>query len=117
MRSLQIGDLVKVDQDKYEAVYGFTHRDPSVPMEYVKIGWKAAGNKGSFVEMTEKHILPVLSARSKAWKMIPASKVKIGDEVQVDQDEERVTATVQSITKVQRKGAYTPLTFSGTITK
>ena len=106
-------DKIRVDREQYEAVYGFADRDRALKTDFVKIGWQV-GKHTSFVEMTPRHMLSVSSDsdNNKAWKMIPASMVKLGDNILVDRDNERVTATVRSIAATQNVGAYAPLTFS-----
>ena len=113
MRDLQVGDRVQVGPgQKYETVYAFAKRDTTLPAEYLKLEWKASNGRRGDLELSHKHMLAVLASGSnEGWKMIPASKVKIGDVLQAMPG----AAFVTSIRKVHRYGAYAPLTFSGKI--
>jgi len=120
MRELQIGDVVKVDsaKNKYEAVYAFAKRDATLSAEYLKLEWKTTSNGkknglSGELELSHKHMLKVASPGTKDWKIVPVSKLKIGDEIQVDGP--GGIAKVSSIVQVSRTGAYAPLTFSGQI--
>jgi len=133
MRDVAVGDRVLVDHaatnnnnnnNKYEAVYAFAKRDADMRAEYVKLGWKSNNNNksgGDSLEISDKHMLSVAKDNNDdnklEWKMIPASKIEIGDKVKTMKENADSTniATVTSIGKVQRTGAYAPLTFSGTI--
>jgi len=133
MRHLEVGDRVKVSSNKqnnkYETVYAFVKRDATVPDEYVKIGWNnSKSNKNSpnnFLELTPNHMLQVLqqgdAASSGNWKMIPASLVKLGDQLLLDSSDDSTkttTTTTTVVTSIVRTGhtrGYGPLTFSGHI--
>jgi len=113
IRHLKVGDRVKVDvwTNKYEPVYGFAKRDETLRGDYLKLGWKSEDSR-EFLELTPNHMLQVSRSGQSGWKMIPASMVSVGDEVQVDGTDETI-AKITSIAKVVKKGAYAPLLFSG----
>ena len=111
MNKLQVGDRVKVDVDtnKYEAVYGFGHREELQSSDdYLEIQW----GKKQHLEISNTHMLLISSADSSEWRMVPASKVEVGDKVKLDGGD---VAQVSSIKQIRGKGLYAPLTFSGKI--
>ena len=114
MHQLQVGDKIQVDHGKFEAVYGFAHRDAAMETDFLKIGWKV-GKKNAYVEMTPGHMLLASSGSNKDWKMIPASMAKVGDEIAVAHENDRIIAKIRSIEHTQSNGAYAPLTFSGKV--
>jgi len=113
MRHLKVGNKVKVEDGKFEAIYAFAKRTELLTTDYLKIGWKVHRQGGGFLELTPNHMLLVSSAGGQGWKMIPADKVKIGDEVVVDGPSDKTVAKIVSISSITKEGAYAPLTFSG----
>jgi len=131
MHRVQIGDKVKVDvassssaSDKnklFEPVYAFAKREASMTGDYLRIGWNEQGSGGgdSYLEISQKHML-LASSKGGAHledirvhpRMIPASLLRLGDEIVVEDGKK---AVVDSIQTVRSQGAYAPLTFSGTL--
>jgi hypothetical protein len=114
LKSLQVGDKIKIDAEAnvFEAVYGFGHREESIVGNYLKIGWAP----NSYLEISSEHMLLVSSSPSsslanRGFRMISASKVKVGDTIKVEGKD----VHVKSITKTRAKGLYAPLTYSGKI--
>jgi Hint module len=97
MRDLTIGDIVKTDDDRFEPIYGFGHRDAVLKSDFLRI--KTAT---TILELTTDHMVFV-SGRS-----IPSSMVKVGDMLSNGD-------MVEAIATVVRKGAFAPFTPSGTI--
>jgi hypothetical protein len=114
MRDLQIGDLVQVaSSDKasadiiFEPVYSFAHSSPSVETSFLRI-ITVIGNS---LELTADHLLFV---QSRGY--VAASTVKVGDVlVSISPSGAPEHDAVVGITTVSRRGAYAPLTPSGTI--
>ena len=112
MDSLQRGEYVQVianGEISLEPVITFIHRQPEVLYEFLSIA--TGSNKN--LKISEDHLLFV------EWKehtrAIPARDVKIGDTVYVRENNSIITDTVQAISSVYEKGAYAPVTLSGTI--
>jgi len=107
MEQLQLGDMVKVDANKYSQVYFFGHRDAHAQLrDFVQVmlesGAKMTATKGHFVWANSQ------------WKDI--DHVKVGDVMmQVMQGaatESKVVAVEKSISK---QGLYNPHTMEGSI--
>jgi Hint module len=96
---LNIGDEVLVSAGKYESVYSFGHRHESTDAEYLQL-------LPSHLEISMDHMIKI------GANYIPASAVKIGDELETANGE---LVIVETITRIVRKGVYAPFTMSGTI--
>jgi len=107
MKQLEVGDAVLTGKhhDRYEPVYGFGHRDPSKPAEFLKI---STSKNTAPLEITGNHMVFVEGKDHP----VRADSIKEGDSLKAD-DESFVS--VEKIRKVTRKGLYAPLTPSGSI--
>ena len=112
IESLQVGDKVLTitkNGIKSDTVITFIHRQPEIVEEFLKIVTK----KKKILPITADHLLFVeLMGQATA---IPARDVKIGDTMYVRGSHGSEKDLVQSISTVYEKGAYAPVTLSGTI--
>ena len=112
IESLQVGDKVLVITNngiQSDTVITFIHRQPEIVEEFLQIVTK----KEKILLITADHLLFVeVTGQSTA---IPARDVKIGDTVYVRGSHGSEKDLVQSISTVYEKGAYAPVTLSGTI--
>ena len=112
IESLQVGDKVLVISNnsiQFDSVITFIHRRPEVVEGFLKIVTK----KEKILLITADHLLFVeLMGQATA---IPARNVKIGDTVYVRGSHGSEKDLVQSISTVYEKGAYAPVTLSGTL--
>eukprot|EP00545_Synedropsis_sp_CCMP1620_P006975 CAMPEP_0119003292 /NCGR_PEP_ID=MMETSP1176-20130426/477_1 /TAXON_ID=265551 /ORGANISM="Synedropsis recta cf, Strain CCMP1620" /LENGTH=688 /DNA_ID=CAMNT_0006954881 /DNA_START=32 /DNA_END=2098 /DNA_ORIENTATION=- len=102
-KNLSLGDKVLVGGAKYEPIYSFGHRAEDSQVEYLKL--VTAGRSG--VELSRAHMVYVQGGRA-----VPASTIKIGDQVELADGE---YATVKEIQVTQKQGAYAPFTASGSV--
>ena len=112
IESLQVGDEVLVitkNGIQSDPVITFIHRQPEIVERFLKIVTK----KEKILLITADHLLFVeVTGQATA---IPARDVKIGDTVYVRGSHGSEKDLVQSISTVYEKGAYAPVTLSGTI--
>ena len=112
IESLQVGDRVLVITNngiQSDPVITFIHRQPEVVEAFLKI----VTTKEKILLITADHLLFVeLMGQATA---IPARDVKIGDTVYLRGSHGSEKDLVQSISTVYEKGAYAPVTLSGTI--
>ena len=112
IESLQVGDKVLVitkNGIQSDPVITFIHRQPEIVEEFLKIVTK----KEKILPITADHLLFVeVMGQATA---IPARDVKIGDTVYVRGSHGSEKDLVRSISTVYEKGAYAPVTLSGTI--
>ena len=112
IESLQVGDKVLVITNngiQSDSVITFIHRQPEVVEAFLKI----VTTEEKILLITADHLLFVeLMGQATA---IPARDVKIGATVYVRGSHGSETDLVQSISTVYEKGAYAPVTLSGTI--
>ena len=112
IESLQVGDEVLVitkNGIQSDPVITFIHRQPEVVEEFLKI----VTTKEKILLITADHLLFVeLTGQATA---IPARDVKVGDTVYVRGSHGSEKDLVRSISTVYEKGAYAPVTLSGTI--
>lgn len=97
MSALEVGDFVLAENNKYERVYSFGHRDETRKATFLRL-------LPSRLEISKDHMVFVVG-RSNS---IPASMLKVGDAL-VN------SGIVQKVEQVVRTGLYTPFTPSGTI--
>lgn len=112
MESLQLGDEVLVITNngiQSDTVITFIHRQPEIVEEFLKI----VTTKEKVLLITVDHLLFVEVLGQAA--AIPARDVKIGDTVYVRGSHGSKKDSVRSISTVYEKGAYAPVTLSGTI--
>ena len=114
MDCLKVGDKVHVLTKQgisLEPVVTFIHRQPELMQEFLKI---TTLKMKKVLMITEDHLLFVEKGGQPS--AIPARNVSIGDTVYVRGDQGAVeTDVVQSISSVYEKGAYAPVTLSGSI--
>ena len=112
IESLRVGDKVLVitkNGIQSDPVITFIHRQPEIVEKFLKIVTK----KEKILLITADHLLFVeLMGQVTA---IPARDVKVGDTVYVRGSHGSEKDLVQSISTVYEKGAYAPVTLSGTI--
>jgi len=96
MSEVQVGHRVLADNNKYERIYAFGHRDENRRAEFLQL-------LPSKLELSRDHMVFVQGKGA-----IPASHVVIGDELNDGQ-------VVEEIRKVVRSSVYAPYTPSGTI--
>ena len=112
IESLKIGDEVQVITStglRSEPVITFIHRQPEIVDKFVKI----TTMKKKILKISEDHLLFVEEMGQAT--AIPARDVKVGDTVYVKGSHGPERDSVQSISTVYEKGAYAPVTLSGTI--
>ena len=112
IESLQVGDEVLVitkNGIQSDPVITFIHRQPEIVEGFLKIVTK----KEKTLLITADHLMFVeIMGQATA---IPARDVKIGDTVYVRGSHGSEKDLVRSISTVYEKGAYAPVTLSGTI--
>lgn len=96
MSKLQVGDVVRVGPAEFSPVYTFSHKDPSIQSEFVKI--VAAGKT---LRLTPGHYIYVNS------KLQTARTVKVGDAVSAGK--------VTDVSTEAATGLYSPHTHHGDI--
>jgi len=100
MRDVRVGDRVLTEGGVYETVYSFGHRDEKLPAKYLKI-------LPSSLEVSQDHMVFVDQKGA-----IPASLIEVGDKLI---DFHGGTILVEEIHEIERVGAYSPFTHSGTL--
>jgi len=118
MKDLRLGDSVLVSENHYETIYAFGHFDASfAKVGFLRIHTNASSKKRGMLELTPNHLIFIKGNRHP----IPASSLKVGDElVAISFEEERsiqeeAELVVVSIKPVWRRGAIAPFTASGRI--
>lgn len=109
MNRLQVGDVVRVDENGYERVYAFGHFNETALGDYLELTFanNPLSSSSSSLEISANHLL----FRSDGVA-VPASQFAIGDEiVGTNSSSTRIT----SIREIQRPGAFAPFTASGTL--
>jgi len=123
MDQLKIGDFVLTGDGTYSKVYSFGHLTRNQLVEYLQIQTKTAAATTKMdqffpaLEISAVHMLYVNG------KLAPAGQIQVGDSLTTvlptEKDDEThvstVAVTVKSIRKVQRRGAYAPLTGAGNL--
>jgi len=110
MDELKIGDAVQVADGTFTQIYSFGHFAPDEEVEYLQIQTEAMDTP---LEISALHMLYLYSGKFKQkYNLVPAHAVSVGDVVVSEQE---LPATVKSIRKTNRRGAYSPLTESGAI--
>ena len=104
LRDVKVGDIVKVDEGKFEPIYGFGHADPTVSGEYIRFKL----SNGRDLVISGNHLVFIPDNKS-----TPASTLRVGDELV---SSNRVNPVkIEAIHTVTGKGAFAPFTYSGTI--
>ena len=103
LRHVQLGDAIKVGKGRYEPVCSFGHFQTNSRQDYLQLK-----TRKSTLEISRDHL--VFVKRNAFTRAIPASLVKVGDELM---DEAGASLEVQSINTVSRAGSFAPFTPSG----
>jgi len=104
MEDLAIGDTVRVNNNTFEPIYSFGHKDKTASAEFLRIKTKGSSTA---IEISPDHMVAIENGR-----YVPASLVKKGDKLLIVSNE---LAAVTSIKTVVRKGIFAPFTASGNI--
>jgi hypothetical protein len=111
MSSLKKGMMVLVNQGGslgYEAVETFLHNDVEGSSEYVVLEFP-----GGKLSLSARHL--VFANSEVPDTAVFAQDLKVGDQLFVKDGEGFKAVLISNIRKAQMKGAYAPLTVSGTI--
>ena len=103
LRNVQLGDSIKVGKGRYEPIYSFGHFQTNSRQDYLQLE-----TRKSTLELSSDHL--VFVKRNDVTRTIPASLVKVGDELV---DEAGASLKVQSVNTVSRSGTFAPFTPSG----
>jgi Hint module len=106
INQVKIGDYIRAGNGKdYTQVYGYGHYDNNLESEFIQVSFTVDNN--SILEISPSHILFVQRTVNKMKRsiMIAASDIMVDDILN--------TQTIRSIQRVQRRGVYAPLTYSG----
>jgi len=104
MIDLQIGDVVKVGNNKFSEVYTFTHKDSAITAKFVQL----TTDNGNVLELSHAHYLYVNGEEN----IMPAHLVKIGDNLVGENGQE---LTVTKKLDIEKKGLFNPHTVDGNI--
>ena len=107
MKDIQVGDMVRTANNRYQPVYTFGHYNEVTPTEFVKLSYQAAG-KANSIEVSREHLLYI---QGKA-RPVRADSIAKGDMLL---HADAVDAKVTKVAKITRQGYYAPLTEDGTI--
>lgn len=106
MSRLQVNDLVMVGSDKFQRVYGFSHKTDSHTAKFLQIYLEDANDP---LEMTPSHFAFVAGKDGP----IPASQLQLGDRLHNVAHGEKEIIKIETVT--HDDGLYSPLTLDGTI--
>lgn len=102
VRELQVGDKVQIGASSFSTVFMFTHRDPSVTADFVRITTHA----NQSVVVTHSHYIHT------ARRLLKASDVRVDDfAILADGSPIRIA----SVTSLKSIGIYNPQTTHGNI--
>ncbi|CAB9514995.1 expressed unknown protein [Seminavis robusta] len=109
MEDLQVGDLVRTRDNKFEPIYAFAHWDESsTTNSYLEITYYESSMNDGELKVTPDHLLHLASGH-----LIAADSVRVGDSLHGPGN---TTMTVAQVQKLQEAaGLYAPLTPSGTL--
>jgi len=110
MNALKIGDLVLTSNGTFAKVYSFGHYQQKAETEFLQIQASSV-YQNQALEITKDHLLYVCNG-NRNFQIVPAGTVKVGDFLITESGE---ATPITSIRKVQRRGAYAPLTTNGNI--
>jgi Hint module len=109
IHELKIGDYVRTRNNEYTQVYGFSHINRDVEIEFLQLiledPLRSNVEFDNPLEVTSKHL--VFVERNDKFVALPASSTIVGDILNYD------GKRVKEIRYVTRHGIYAPLTFSG----
>jgi len=106
MNRLQVGDHVMVGSNKFQRIYGFSHKTDSHIAKFLQIYLE---NTDDPLEMTPSHFAFVAGKNGP----IPASELQVGDHLYNVVDGENKVIKIESAT--YEDGLFSPLTLDGTI--
>lgn len=106
MNRLQVGDLVMVRSNKFQRVYGFSHKTDNHVAKFLQIYLEGTNDP---LEMTSSHFAFVAGKKGP----IPASELQVGDRLHNVVDGEKEIIKIESAT--HDDGLFSPLTLDGTI--
>ena len=113
MESLSIGEEVQILGKEgsvcYDTVYMAIQHEPGVGREFIRI----TTTRGKKLNITKDHLVFVKDGER--FAAIPARDVMVGNKVQTVDNGLPVEDSVEYINKVFEKGAYAPITMSGTM--
>lgn len=104
MADLALGDLVNVQNNKFEPIYSFGHKNAAASATYLRISTKESRSP---LEISADHMVTIKDGHN-----VPASSIKKGDMLFTASGE---LAVVENVKSVIRKGIFAPFTPSGTI--
>ena len=114
INQIEIGDMVLTRDNRYETVYSFGHRHPSLRATFLQIHTQGPATTEP-LEQSAEHMVFL----EESGEALPALALRVGDTIQtVDLLSETCTASNATVTKivvVERKGVYAPFTPSGSI--
>lgn len=102
MKDLSLGDKVLTQDNQYDTIYSFGHKNADVTTDYVNIATTAAS-----VDISVDHMVYL-----KGGNVVPAGIIKVGDEVEII---DGTFSPVREIKVVEKEGAFAPFTASGAI--
>ena len=108
LQNLELGEKVLVDNDVFERVYSFGHKQDDVMVDFVQIAIEDATFRVVLLELSHQHMVLVNGGH-----YLPALMIRVGHVVKLAANGSH--GTVRSISTVRRKGAYAPFTASGTL--
>lgn len=113
MKDLKVGDKVltinKNKQLVFDKVYGFLHREVDKDAKFLQIHLEG----GRVLTLTSLHML--YKAVGNSQSVVPAYKISTGDRLFVVSENGIEIQAVSSITEIELKGIYAPVTYSGRI--
>lgn len=109
MKEIEVGDWVLSARNGFEPIYSFGHRHETMKATYLRI-------LPFGLEISGKHMVFTSNGdEGRHRRAIPASMLKVGDELFFQNWQEESKIKITSIQTVQRAGMYAPFTSSGTI--
>lgn len=106
MDELKIGDKVLGSDGQYTKIYSFGHYQPNVESKFLQI--RSATHS---IEISVEHMLFIQEDTALPAKAVPAGSIKVGDYLVTEQG----LSQVLLILNIKTRGAFAPLTTSGTI--
>jgi len=109
MMYLSIGDSVAQVGGGFSHVYSFGHKHETTKTKYLQIQ-TVTMNKNQPLEISEEHL--ITARRDGAKKLVPAADLKVGEYLMA---QDGSFSQIISLKTVERVGAYSPLTASGSL--
>lgn len=107
MDSIKVGDIVRVADNRFSKIFMFTHKLRRVRSVFVQICCEQA-----CIRLSPGHFIYL-----KHDKLVLASSVKVGDEIQLVHSSSLITegSVVRSVSFISAMGLYNPHTLNGDI--